>query len=93
MYSTIFDWDVFSGLGPDIHVRILYTGTAKAEFENSFTTAGLNQTCHQIIFKIDADISVLLPGQQLNSTVSTGVCVAETIIVGKVPETYLQITQ
>lgn len=91
--GTIFDWDLFSGLGPDIKVRILYTGTASAEFENSFSTAGINQTRHQIIFKIDADISVLLPGRQYDKAVSTSVCVAETIIVGKVPETYLQIVQ
>lgn len=91
--GTIFDWDLLSGLGPDIKVRILYTGTASAEFENTFSTAGINQTRHQIIFKIDADISVLLPGRQYNKTVSTSVCVAETIIVGKVPETYLQIVQ
>ncbi len=91
--GTILDWDLLSGRGPDVKVRILYTGTAKAEFENVFSTAGINQTIHQIVFKIDTEISVLLPGQQYNTTVSTNVCVAETIIVGKVPETYLQIAQ
>lgn len=89
--GTIFDWDLLSGRGPDIKVRLLYTGTASADFENTFSTAGINQTRHQIIFKIDADIAVLLPGRQYSKTVSTRVCVAETIIVGKVPETYLQI--
>ena len=89
--GTVLDWDLLSGLGPDVHVRILYTGTASAEFENEFTTAGINQTRHQIIFKVDAEIAVLLPGRQCHTTVSTRVCVAETIIVGKVPETYLQI--
>lgn len=89
--GTICDWDLLSGMGPNIGVRVLYTGTASAEFENSFSSAGINQTCHQIIFNVDADISVLLPGRQYHTTVSTGVCVAETIIVGKVPETYLYI--
>lgn len=89
--GTICDWDLFSGLGPGIHLRVLYTGTASAEFKNSFSAAGINQTCHQIIFQISADIAVLLPGRQYRTTVSTDVCVAETIIVGKVPETYLQI--
>lgn len=89
--GTILDWELFSGLGPDIHVRILYTGTASAEFENAFSSSGINQTCHQINFHVKADISVLLPGQQEKTTVSTKVCVAETVIVGKVPETYLQV--
>lgn len=89
--GTICDWDLLSGIGPSVKVRILYTGTASAEFENAFSSAGINQTCHQIFFQVNADISVLLPGRQYNTTVSTDVCVAETIIVGKVPETYLQI--
>lgn len=91
--GTLFDIELLSGRGPCIKVRILYTGTASAEFENSFSAVGINQTRHQIIFRIDADICVLLPGRQYNQTVSTRVCIAETIIVGKVPETYLQIVQ
>lgn len=91
--GTICDWDLFSGLGPGINVRILYTGTASAEFENTFSAAGINQTCHQIVFRVTADVAVLLPGNQYRSNVSTDVCVAETIIVGEVPETYLQISK
>lgn len=90
--GTICDWDLLSGIGPDVSVRILYTGTASAEFQNTFSSAGINQTCHQIVFHINADISVLLPGRQYQTSVDTNVCVAETVIVGKVPETYLQIT-
>ena len=89
--GTIYDWDLLSGRGPNVGVRVLYTGTASAEFENSFSSAGINQTCHQIVFRVKADISVLLPGRQEKTTVDTKVCVAETIIVGKVPETYLQL--
>ena len=89
--GTILDWDLLSGVGPGIGVRVLYTGTASAEFENQFSTAGINQTCHQIFFHISADITVLLPGKQYRTTVDTRVCVAETVIVGKVPETYLEI--
>lgn len=91
--GTILDWDLLSGRGPDVGVRVLYTGTASAEFENTFSSAGINQTCHQIIFHVKTDISVLLPGRQEKTTVSTKVCVAETVIVGKVPETYLQLAQ
>ena len=89
--GTIYDWDLLSGRGPNIGVRVLYTGTASAEFENTFSSAGINQTCHQIVFCVKADISVLLPGRQEKTSVDTRVCVAETIIVGKVPETYLQL--
>lgn len=91
--GTIYDLDLLSGRGPSVGVRVLYMGTASAEFENSFSSSGINQTCHQIIFHIKADISVLLPGRQEKTTIDTRVCVAETIIVGKVPETFLQLAQ
>ena len=89
--GSICNWPLLSGLGPGVNARIRYTGTASAEFENVFFSTGINQTCHQIIFRISADILVLLPGEQYRTTVSSSVCVAETVIVGKVPETYLQI--
>jgi sporulation protein YunB len=89
--GTVFDLDLFSGLGPEIRAKVLYTGTAAAELENEFSSTGINQTRHQIFFHVSADVTVLLPGQQYRTTVSTRVCVAETVIIGKVPETYLQL--
>ena len=91
--GTIYDWDLLSARGPEIGCRVLYTGTASAEFENTFSSAGINQTRHQIIFHVKADISVLLPGRQEKTTVETNVCVAETVIVGKVPQTYLYLSE
>lgn len=89
--GTIYDWELFSGRGPNIGVRVLYTGTSSAEFQNSFSSAGINQTCHQVIFHIQADVFVFLSGKQEKTTVDTKICIAETIIVGKVPETYLEL--
>lgn len=91
--GTILGWDLLSGRGPSIKVKALYTGTASAEFENQFSTAGINQTCHQIFFQIHADITVLLPGRQCRTQVTSRVCVAETVIVGNVPETFLYLEQ
>lgn len=89
--GTLLGWELLSGRGPTIKVKILYTGTASAEMENQFSSAGINQTRHQILFRLNAQVCVLLPGRQVRETVSAGVCAAETVIVGKVPETYLQI--
>lgn len=90
-WGVISGWDVLSVLGSGVTVRIVYTGTASAEFQNSFTEAGINQTRHQIFFAVEADLLILLPGRQIHTTVTTQVCVAETILVGKVPDTYLSL--
>ena len=89
--GTLIDFDLFSGRGPEIWVKVLSVGAASAEFTNQFTEAGINQTRHQIFFDLAADVSILLPGEQCTSTIKVQVCVAETVIVGQVPATYLQI--
>ena len=74
--------------GPRISVRMESVGSSSARFENRFDSAGINQTNHQIVLKVDVSISILLPGFTTATTVSTAVTVAETVIVGSVPETY-----
>lgn len=83
--------ELLSGKGPAIKVRILSAGSANAVFRNSFTAAGVNQTLHQVILDVDVTVSLLLPGRTLKTAVSIPVCVAETVIVGQVPDTYLQL--
>lgn len=82
-----------SGRGFALPVRIVSLGTAKAEFRQSFSAAGINQTHHQIMLSVTVTVSVLLPGETLTTQVETEVCAAETVIVGSVPQTYLQLNQ
>lgn len=82
--------DLLSGRGFDIPVKVLTTGTAAAEFENVFSDAGINQTRHQIMLNISVPVSILMPGYSTQTAVKAQVCVAETVIVGQVPGTYLQ---
>lgn len=79
---------LLAGRGPRISVRMESVGSSSASFENEFTSAGINQTKHQIVLNIDVAVSILLPGFSTATTVSNAVTVAETIIVGSVPETY-----
>ena len=82
--------EFLSGKGPDIPVKILAIRNSEASFDSSFTEAGINQTLHQIIMELSVDITVLVLGQTNNFTVISHVVVAETIIVGRVPDTVLQ---
>ena len=63
-------------------------GSAEANFRNEFTSAGINQTKHRILLDVDVYVSILLPGFYTSTKVSSEVAVAETVIVGSVPETY-----
>ncbi|WP_325200073.1 sporulation protein YunB [Oscillibacter sp.] len=79
---------LLAGRGPRISVRMESVGSSSANFENEFTSAGINQTKHQIVLNIDVAVSILLPGFSAATTVSNAVTVAETVIVGSVPDTY-----
>ena len=76
--------------GPDLHLRALALGTASAEFESEFTSAGINQTRHRLWLRLSVPVTVLLPGGGEELTVDSRLCVAETVIVGQVPQTWFQ---
>ena len=87
--SLIFP-EFFSGKGPSIPVRILAIRNSDANFQSEFTEAGINQTLQQLRMDVLVDVTILVLGQTETFTVSSQMVVAETIIVGDVPATYLQ---
>ena len=87
--SLIFP-EFISGRGPQIPVRVLSVRNSDATFQSDFTHAGINQTLHQLNMCVLVDVTVLVLGRTISFTVNSEVVVAETIIVGDVPDTYLQ---
>lgn len=82
--------EFLSGRGPEIPVNILSIRNSDASFSSHFTEAGINQTLQQLIMAVSVDVTVLALGETNSFTVSSEVVVAETIIVGQVPDTLLQ---
>lgn len=82
---------LFSALGPSVRVRVQSVGDVKTAYENEFTAAGVNQTKHSVYLKTEVTVYLLIPGEIIPVTVQERVCVAETIIVGEVPDTYLNL--
>ena len=88
--GSLFLPEVFSGHGPAIPVHILSIRNSDASFVSSFSQAGINQTLHRLNMEVTVDVAVLVLGETSGFTMSSQVVVAETIIVGQVPDTYLQ---
>ena len=82
--------ELLAGKGPRINVRVLSIRNSEADFESLFSEAGINQTLHQLTMVVRVDVAVLVLGKTEAFTVQSEVVVAETVIVGTVPETYLQ---
>lgn len=83
--------ELFSGTGPTLPVRVLSISNSEAEFENVFLEAGINQTVHQIMLNVAIVMTVLTPAGTLSVDAASSVVVAETVIVGNVPDSYVNL--
>ena len=81
------------GRGPGIPVEIMVLTSSHVEFRNNIVTAGINQTKHQISLLVIVDIDVLVPWGTESAQVCTELLIADTVVVGQVPETYLNFDQ
>jgi len=88
--GSLFLPELLSGRGPAIPVRIISIRNSDANFISHFSQAGINQTLHQVTMDVSIDVAVLVLGETSSFTVQSEVVVAETVIVGQVPTTYLQ---
>lgn len=86
--GTLLGSPLLAGRGPRVSVRMESVGSSSARFGNTFASAGINQTRHEIVLYIDVSVAILLPGFTTATKVSNAVTVAETVIVGAVPESY-----
>ena len=88
--GSLFLPELFSGKGPAIPVHILSIRNSDASFVSAFSQAGINQTLHQLTMEVSVDVAVLVLGETSSFTVTSEVVVAQTVIVGEVPTTFLQ---
>lgn len=87
--GTFTGINALSGVGPKVKVRIMPIGSVITSFSSSFTSSGINQTKHALYIDVNITISVILPLTTKHIDFITQVLICENIIVGKVPEIYL----
>ncbi len=80
---------VFSGMGPKVPIRILSVTAVEVKLASRFTDAGINQTLHRLLLSLSAQVRVLIPTGTVTAMVYADVTAAETVIVGRVPESYM----
>lgn len=88
--GTLTGSDLLTGRGPSLTFYISLSGNARSGIENLFESTGINQSRHQIQIRIEADISIITSGKKLSTSVENTIVIGETIIVGKIPESYVR---
>ncbi len=86
--GTLLDIQVLSGLGPQIPLSTEISSAAFADFKSEFYDSGINQTVHRIMMTIDVEIYYITWSYKTAQTVTNEVVLAETVIVGEVPDSY-----
>ncbi|NLK38790.1 MAG: sporulation protein YunB [Clostridiales bacterium] len=91
--GTILGGELFSGRGPMINIKLLLAQGLQCTVDNQFLEAGINQTLHRMMLNITIKIKLMVPTEKKTVTLSNAYCIAETIIVGDVPEAYTKINR
>ena len=82
--------EAWAGFGPKINIKIIPISNVSCSFSSKFVAEGINQTKHSIYLDVVADISIVMPSGTSNFASLTEILIAESVIVGTVPEVYLQ---
>ena len=88
--GTLSGIPLLSQLGPDVNIVIDPVGTVQCSFVSHFETAGINQTLHRIYLNVSSTVDVIISSSHQVVQIETPILVCETVIVGKVPDTFLQ---
>lgn len=77
-----------SGSGPKIPLKVTPSGNTTTELKTEFESKGINQTIYRIYLKLDCDMKILTPYENLEHKIENQVLLVETVIVGEIPQTY-----
>lgn len=88
-FGNVVFSELLSGKGPTIPVRVISISNSDGDFSSTFSEAGINQTLHQLHMSVSVDVTILVLNETESFHIASQVVVAETVIVGTVPETFL----
>ena len=84
---------ILAGLGPEIRLSFVSTGAPELEIHGEFASAGINQTRHRIWLDISGEVLIAAPFSRETVSISSSMLLAESVIVGPIPDTYLSFTR
>lgn len=87
--ANLFGSVLLMNHGPSISAHVTVLSSSSAGFRSELTGAGINQTRHQLFLDLDIQLSFVLPWRALDTSVQTEILLSETVIVGAVPNSYM----
>lgn len=87
--GTFSGMPILVGHGPLVNIKLIPIGAINCNFSSKFISAGINQTNHKIYLEVNSNINIILPTASQSVNTKTQIMIAENIIIGKIPQTYL----
>lgn len=91
--GNIMGGELLSGRGPLVNFKMLLAQGLHCTVDNQFLEAGINQTVHRMMLNLTVNVDLLVPTEKVTLTLTNTYCIAETIIVGEVPNAYTEINR
>ncbi|MGN1326974.1 MAG: sporulation protein YunB [Clostridia bacterium] len=89
--GNILGTKYFSARGPKINIKIANVGNVETKLESEFQAQGINQTLHRIYLSLICEVTILTPYDTIKQNIENQVLLAESVIVGNVPNSYYNI--
>ncbi len=89
--GSLIGGSFFTGRGPFLPIRIHTSGAVISNLSGSFTDAGINQTNHRIVLDVTVMVTAALPTERVSIELTTEFLICETVLVGEVPNTVMQL--
>ncbi len=89
--GTLYNSKLLSGIGPSIKIKIVPLGYITSETKNEFVSVGINQSKHNISIIYNITLNVLAPFASASITQTQSITIAESIIIGDVPNTSITV--
>lgn len=91
-FGYIFQNNLLAQLGPKVTIYMEPIGYIETKYESEFESAGVNQTRHKIYVQVNAKLRIIIPMKKEDIEVKSEVPISETIIVGKIPNTSINMS-
>ena len=88
-FGTISGIPLFSEMGPEITITVTPIGAVNCKFTSTFESVGINQTLHRMFIQVECKMDLIIPQMHHTMECVVPILVSESIIIGKVPQTYL----
>ncbi len=89
--GSFLDSKVLSQTWPCIPIKVIPLSVSGMDFKTEFETQGINQTKYKVYITLKSEVKMLAPFSAKTFHTSNTILIAEAVIIGNVPQSYVQV--